>query len=88
MHVAMVRNLPHHAVDHEIVVAIFDSRDQRERFAHHRTFSVGASRSMLSENSHRRVARVAVQDSKAERISELAVAESVFAQLAEFAISH
>ena len=88
MDVAVVRNLPHHAVDHEILVTVLDPRHERERFAHESSFRVGAHRSMLSQYGHRGIARIAIKDGEAKGVGELAITLGVFAQLTKLAISH
>ncbi len=88
MDVAMVGNLPHHSVDDEILIAVLGACHERERFGHENSFRVGADRSMLSQNSHRGVAGIAVKNGKAKGVGELAITPGVFAQLTKLAISH
>lgn len=85
---AMVGNLSHYTVDHEVLVSVLDPRHERERFGHESSFRVGADRSMLSKYGHRGVAGIAVKDGKAKGVGELAITLGVFAQLTKLAISH
>jgi hypothetical protein len=43
---------------------------------------------MISEDGHRSVARVAIEDCKFERVNEIGIALRVITQLAQFAFGH
>jgi len=86
--VAVVWDLPHHSINYEIFFAVLLAAHEREYRGHEGAFGVGASRAMLPENRHRRIARIAIEDGEAERMHEPAVDLGIFAQLAKLAISH
>src|SRR5271169_7074081 len=88
MDVAMVGNLAHHAIDHELVVAELGARHRRERVGHEGALGLGGGGAMLSEHRHRRVARVAIENRECHGMDEAGVMLGVLTQLAEFALGH
>ncbi len=85
---AMVGDLTHRAVDYEILTGVPDPRHERQHLDHQDSLVVGAKRSMLPQNRHRRVAGITIDDRKAKGVRELAVSLGVFLQLAKLAIGH
>ena len=49
---------------------------------------IGGHRAMVSEDGHRSVARVTIEDRKFEGVNEVGVALRVVTQLAQFAFRH
>ncbi len=88
MHMAMIGNLTHDAVDNEFVGAIFYARNKRQCLNHERAFFIGGSLAMLTQNRHRCVTRIAIEDREFEWMSERRVFLRVFTQFAQFAFAH
>ena len=88
MDVAVIRNLPHHAIYDEAIGAVLGLRHYRQHSGHERAFRFGGGGAMLPEDGHRSIARVAVENRESKRVQKVAVPERVIAQLAEFALRH
>jgi len=56
MHMAMVGNLAHYAVDNKLAWPVFDPRNHRQSFNHKGAFFLGRLRAMIAEHCHRRIA--------------------------------
>lgn len=59
---AMVRNLPHNAIYHELPFAIFGAGDCRKRVHHQRALGLCRGGPMFAEDRHRSIAGVAIED--------------------------
>src|ERR1700694_1605767 len=66
VHVAMVGYLTHHIIDNEIVLAVLLSCNERKGFDHESLFTLGWNRAMLSEDGHRSITGIAVEDRELE----------------------
>ena len=77
----MVGYLAHRAVDHEPVRAVADARHTGKHFDHELALEIPGDGAMVSEDRHRRTARIAIKDREAERMSEMAIVLRVLAKL-------
>lgn len=88
MHVAMVRDLAHQAIDDELAFAVLRAGDQRQRIDHEGAFFGGRLRAMIAQHCHRSIAGIAIEDGEAEGLGEARVPGSVFFQFAQIALGH
>ena len=88
VHMAMVGDLAHNAVDNKLARPIFDPRNHRQRFDHKGALFLGRLRAMISQDRHRRVAGVALEQRKFERLLIARVPGRVFLQLTQVAFGH
>ena len=85
---AMVGDLPHHAVDDELAVTVFRSRDERQRFDHECALFGGRVLAMFAEYGHGRIAGIAIEDREAKRLSKTRIPGGIFLQFAQIALAH
>ena len=88
MYVEVVWNLAHYIIDDKLAVAVFVTSDKRKRLDHKRALLLGRNFSMLAEDRHRGVARIAVEQRKVKRKGEPGVPGSIFFELTQIAFGH
>src|SRR6478672_153781 len=85
---AMVGDLAHYAVDHELIITELRAGHRGERVDHQGAFGLGRRGAMLSEYRHRRVARIAIENGECDGMDESSILLRVLTQFAEFALGH
>src|ERR1700686_1936767 len=88
VHMAMVWDLTHYAIDDELAFAVLRAGDKRKCFDHEGAFFWGRLRAMIAQHRHRRIARIAIENGKAEGLGETRVPGSIFFQFAQIALGH
>lgn len=88
VHVAVIGYLAHHIVNEEAIGSPPGSGDSRKHIDHQGFFVLGRLTPMFSQNRHRGVAGVAIEDGELKRVGKLAVTLSVITQFAQIALIH
>src|SRR5690242_12864404 len=83
VHVAVVGYLAHHIVNEVAIGAPLDTGDSRKHIDHKGFFVRGRLTPMVSQDRHRSVAGVAIEDGKLKGVGKLAVTLSIITQFAQ-----
>jgi hypothetical protein len=82
VNMTMIRDLAHHVVNYELALAKLGASYRRQRIDHQSALGLGRNGAMCPEDSHRGVARVAIEDGEDYGMGKARVMLRVFTQFA------